>query len=559
MSLNSLPPEQLNRGEALIIARQAQEDERLRHEAAIQARAILYLTAELSEESMAMELAACKADFFYWCENYAWLDEPRSTIQKIPALLYPFQVAAALKIMSMAEETLDTEIKHDILVEKTRDMGWSWLMDLIAVWYLIFHNRSVLFGSRKAELADKIGDMKSLLEKCRFIIKNLPDWMLPPGFNPDKNMGENLIRNPNGGAISADSASSDFGRGDRKFFIVLDEFASWAYDHASAQACSESTSCRIFISTPKGPFGKFAAMRKGTDKVKPEIITSHWTQHPTKSAGMSRDSDGKPTSPWYEERVAKLTPDEIASEIDINYATSARGLIFSDYNVEWHSKKGLKHFDNKPIIRVWDPGGEFCVLFMQVDSYRRVLVFREIHIVDAHIRDVANEVLYQSHKYFPDCEFIDYGDPNGNNRNNSAIDKPEFEVLRDEFDIYVDTTWAAGMPSNMKVKNRIIAIHNKLRESVPALKTFGLLVDPVGCPNLEHAMLEGYRYKIDSHTKRVLEVVAEEHPYEDVVDCLGMGILAELGLGTKAVSTTNVKVEKNIVSWGAYARRKRSG
>lgn len=559
MSTTDIVPDWLSEGEALELSRAAREDERRRHEEACYFRAQLALVCEVDVEYQAAELVMCQHDFFYWCERYGWLDEPRSTIQRIPALLYPYQVDAAKIIMQLASETLDTEVKHDILVEKTRDMGWSWLMALLAVWYLLFHNKSVLFGSRKAELADKIGSMKSLLEKCRFIIRNLPEWMLPEGFKLDKHMGENLIRNPQGGAITADSASSDFGRGDRQFFIVLDEFASWAYDHASAQACSESTSCRVFISTPKGPFGKFADMRRGEDQIEPTIITSHWTQHPTKSAGMSKDGDGKPTSPWYRERIKKMSPDEIAAEIDINYAASSKGLVFEQFVPEWHCKKGLRPIPGRPIMRIWDPGIDFGVLWMQIDHERRVLVLRELCYENSHIRDVANQVVYDSHKYFPDFEFFDYGDPNGYNRNNSAIEAPEFEVLRDEFEIYVDTSWALGMPSSLKVKNRIVAIRNKLQEQSARMKTQSFLIDPDTCPNLVRAFQEGYRYKVDAHTKRIMDQVAEEHPYEDVMDCLGMGILAELGLATYNAKSNDVKVEKNVTSWGSYARRRKYG
>ncbi|MBS1586953.1 MAG: hypothetical protein JSS82_15565 [Bacteroidetes bacterium] len=550
---------------ANLLAEQAYKDaifaERARHQEAIRKRAQTIFLCENDDEGkeIAAELKLCSDSFFYWVENYVWIEEPRSDIQKIPMLLYPYQVEAAQKILDLLDDSVKNMKKYDILVEKTRDMGWTWLLVTIAVWFWLFHNRTSLFGSRKQDLADTLGDMKSILEKGRYIIRNLPDWMLPKNMRLDKHMGHLLLRNPEGGLITGEAACPDFGRGDRKFFIVLDESASWAYDYAAAQACGNSTSVRIFISTPRGPFNKFAAMRRGEDNVKPVILTSHWTKHPIKAAGLSRDENGKPTSPWYREECKNKSDDEIAAELDICYESSTKGKVFGDYVPEWHHKKGLKPQDGRPIIRVWDPGLTFFVLFLQVDSYRRVLVLREMCREDAHIRDVASEVLSVSELEFPGFTFEDYGDPNGARRQNSAMEMPEFSTLQDEFDIYVDTNFD-GATEHQRVKSRIQAIHNKLREQLAPIKSQAFLIDPDQCPILDRALSEGYRYKVDKYTKRVTEQIDEEHPYEDAVDCLGMGILATIGLGTNKASKPSLKVAKNVVNWATFQnRRKKQG
>lgn len=536
-------------------------------------RARNYVLCIQDAEQQAAEILHCREDFVYWVENYVWIDNPyASGDSKIPMILYAFQAEAALQIIALCSDTVDTVRKHDILIEKTREMGWSWLMSVIAVWYFVFHGKGTLFGSRTREVADKLGDMKSLLEKCRYVIRELPEWMRDvcmPGFSLTKDMGEALIRNESRNvSISADAASPNFGRGDRKVFMVLDEFASWPFDDASAQSCAYATRVRIFISTPNGPFNKFARIRRGEDTPDRKcdcalVISSHWTQHPIKAAGLALDSRGRPTSPWYRSMCQGASTDEIAAELDIGYEHSTKGLVFPEYSRAFHSFPSLPVDRSKPIIRVWDPGIRgFFVLFMQIDSNRRVLALREYLDEDARIRNVAQAILEISDKEFQGFQFIDYGDPAGARMTNSAQEYPEFTLLAEEYGISVESNYMDHILPAMRVRSRISAISNKLLEVYGHLGSRGFLLDKDKCPILDRALIEGYRFKVDSRTKEVNpHVINEVHPYEDAVDCLGMGILAELGLATiqSGQSKYHTKIAKNVVRWNWGRRRREAG
>ena len=51
--------------------------------------------------------------------------------------------------------------REDGLVEKSRDMGVSWLCVATAIWMWTFHEGAVVgFGSRKEDYVDKLGDPK---------------------------------------------------------------------------------------------------------------------------------------------------------------------------------------------------------------------------------------------------------------------------------------------------------------------------------------------------------------------------------------------------------------
>lgn len=546
------------------LAQAAITDERRRQRDEMLRRARVMLLCENDTTEMAVELYMCKKDFFYFCENWCWIEEPRSDIKRIPFLMYEYQKQAAKTIIDLAASTVDSVKKHDVLVEKTRDMGWSWLMCALAVWLYIFHDKNILFGSRKAELSDKLGDMKSLLEKCRYIIRNLPSWFLHDNFNqkPGGHMGEFLIRKPpewGTGTIAGESASADFGRGDRKYIIILDEFASWAYDNASAQACGDATSLRVFISTPKGPFNKFARMRHRDkdETIRPFIIRSHWLEHPIKRAGACVGLDNKPTSPYYREEQKKKSADEMAAEIDICYEASTKGRVFEDYIPTIHTKRGLQYNPRLPVLRIWDPGINFYVLFMQIDKYGRVLCLHELFDENCHVRDMAHEVMHVSAKYFdPGTEFVDYGDPAGNTRMQSSADVAEYQLLADEFDIHVDSEFIAHVPSHLRIPNRIQAIKNKLGQWIAGTHSHALLIDPDRCEYLNKAMSEGYRYRVDKFTKKVTEKPMHEHPYCEAVDCLGYGILAELGVATEnSGRSVKTQIHTQTTNWSVWGGR----
>ena len=60
------------------------------------------------------------------------------------------------------------------LVEKSRDMGATWLACAFSIWLWIFYpGASIGWGSRKEQLVDNIGDPDSIFEKMRMLIRNI--------------------------------------------------------------------------------------------------------------------------------------------------------------------------------------------------------------------------------------------------------------------------------------------------------------------------------------------------------------------------------------------------
>ena len=129
----------------------------------------------------------CKRNILYWCKNYVYTDKNSSLffdeVNIIPMIPFPFQEELITEVWkSIIEGTKPVSERIDftnIFIEKSRQNGVSWWMVAIFMYLFIFHNHKYLMLSQKEDDVDKAGDMKSLFEKARFIVRNLPTWMLP--------------------------------------------------------------------------------------------------------------------------------------------------------------------------------------------------------------------------------------------------------------------------------------------------------------------------------------------------------------------------------------------
>jgi hypothetical protein len=228
----------------------------------------------------------CKVDPVYFFRNFLYTSDPRLATEAggdtlIPFVLFEKQVEYVKWIHKQAQY-------HDNgVVLKCRDMGVSWMNCGYAVWGLLFIPGFMAgFGSNKADAVDKRGDMKSLIEKCRFMIRWVfknSNWLKEyvwPDFNERFNFKEMLITNNYlGTAISGDSGDN-MGTGDRKTIYFPDEWAK--VEHAAVVKASVSNVANsvIYTSTPMGAGNDFANMvREG----KPACFTFNWTDHPKKT------------------------------------------------------------------------------------------------------------------------------------------------------------------------------------------------------------------------------------------------------------------------------------
>ena len=198
--------------------------------------------------------------------------------------------------------------REDGLVEKSRDMGLSWLSVAIAVWMWLFWEGTVVgFGSRKEEYVDKLGDPKSLFWKARQFINYLPQEFHPAGWDDQKHAPHMRIINPENESAIIGEAGDNIGRGNRTSIYFKDESAFYERPSAIDAALSQTSNCKIDISTPNGSGNPFYQKAHG-GKIRKFVFD--WRDDPRKDDA------------WYQRQCATLEPHIVAQEIDRNYEAS---------------------------------------------------------------------------------------------------------------------------------------------------------------------------------------------------------------------------------------------
>lgn len=297
-----------------------------------------------------------------WCNTFDPRNagkEDQGKLAHMPFVLFKRQEEFVDFLLAMLEADANG------LVEKSRDMGVTWICACISVWLFLFHDgTSVGFGSRKAELVDKIGDMKSIFEKIRYVLRALPPCFLPEHFSYAVNMSHMKVYSFANGTEITGEGGDDIGRGGRTRLYVVDEAAHLEHPESVEASLSNNTSCRIDVSSVNGLGNVFQRKRAAGQlwmpgvapaKDRVNVFVFDWTDHPGKS------------KQWYDEQRASALGAGLlhvfASEVERNYAASVSGTIIPAVHVlaciDAHVRLGLS--DDGPWVAsldIADGGGD---------------------------------------------------------------------------------------------------------------------------------------------------------------------------------------------------------
>lgn len=225
----------------------------------------------------------------------------------IPFLLFPKQEDALLWFVD------NWKSRKPCLLDKSRDMGVSWMFIGIACAICLFNEGIVAgFGSRKEEYVDKSDEPKSLFYKGREFLKALPKEF-QCGWNVNKHAPFMRIIFPETNSKITGEAGDNIGRGARTTFYFVDE-AAWLLRPKLVEASlSQTTNCRVDISTPRGMNNPFA-QKRFSGKI--PVYSIHWSDDPRKDAE------------WYRKQCEEIDdPLIIAQELDLDYSASIEGVL----------------------------------------------------------------------------------------------------------------------------------------------------------------------------------------------------------------------------------------
>ncbi len=289
--------------------------------------------AEDDPEYQSDLMSMCKDSLVLWVNLFSWTyhqmdveDGERVISQNadVPFISWEIQDDAfdrLLKCLSMLDPNDPGRKAEDILFDKSRDMGASWICINFIHWLWLFNPGSQLLElSRVEDYVDKAGNMKALFQRHDYINAWLPPWMTPPNCEYGKRERTKMhMKNIlNGNCIDGESTTKHATSGDRRLVGLLDEFSKVENGSEMRSATRDACLMRIINSTPAGPGTEYSKWKK-SGKIK--VFPLMWWDHPDKGKDRYTVQDPitkawKIRSPWYDNEEKVRGPKEMAREVD---------------------------------------------------------------------------------------------------------------------------------------------------------------------------------------------------------------------------------------------------
>lgn len=333
------------------------------------------LRVSTSKQVQDAQREMCKEDILYFINTFVRQYDPTQSdplLREGPFITWPFQERAIRLVLDCLEA------QKPMVIPKSRKMGATWLILIIMVWLILFHDWFQCLCISKSALAvdDETGN--SLFSKVKHILDNLPTWMVGESFRKRMFIGINRTHSE----LAGEASSKRSGVGGRGGFVMVDEAAEIEELDEVSGKLVRTAPFRVYISTHLGTGNPFYELCESEAYV---VLQFHWTQHPECNKGLysydteackqrfwrydeqtdqveeipgpvdeclegyAYDQTGKPNggpypgirSPWYDKMVAEMKNDErmAAMQLDIN----PTGSVSQFYNASVIRHLKAKH------------------------------------------------------------------------------------------------------------------------------------------------------------------------------------------------------------------------
>lgn len=275
-------------------------------------------------------------------ENCLFLKLPEFQNSIKPFFLFQYQKDILWRLVEAERSGQDIEL----LIDKLRGMGMTWLLAAYILWRWYFTaNWSCLILSRtESEVDDgtSIPD-NSIFGKIRFMMEHAPKWLVPEGFTSKGKKGTStdsslrIINPAMGTSINGSSTNSNAGRSRRYAFIFVDECFFIERFLSVWKALQSVSRVIVYVSSVKQ--GRTAEKFKDMCKDRGNYITLSWKDHPWKD------------EVWFKDKMslAEFDPD-VVREFEVDYSVTMKDQYYPEIRqatimpIEYDPKRPLYVF-----------------------------------------------------------------------------------------------------------------------------------------------------------------------------------------------------------------------
>lgn len=303
-----------------------------------------YLRAQKVFDIYAVDPIRFIEDFMLIKANKAQGSPPK------PFFLFDYQKRIVLKLMELDQADKEAEL----LIDKPREMGITWLLCAYFEWRWLFTpNYSSFILSRSEEEVDdgtRTPD-GSIFGKFRWMLDRLPRYVVPESYQKKvvrgttTDMNLKLINPTIGSSITGSSTNSEAGRSRRYSTLWIDE--AFAIDRFQEVYRSIQTVSKVKVFTSTVAPGKVYEDFKKARAAEGNYISLTWKDHPFKD------------QEWYDGVKAKaemMNDPELMREAEPSYALNPKAAYYP--NITKAKIQPIEYQPRLPLYDSLDIGGK---------------------------------------------------------------------------------------------------------------------------------------------------------------------------------------------------------